>query len=206
MVLSPCESLHKYFVKKPGRKTQRRPDSFEHQESAKRVVEGYIISLAYGQIMGFKEKEKSPFSHPIGDSKFTIHVQLNRHGTYIVGSHKIVWKEKKSTQKKVRRIPLHEGAIIATIKSCYNLFPCSPNETIEIPCFTEHKREGIIYPNFRGVGQWHDYAYNNWEGLPDPLIARIHFFVDLTKANEECLMSTKERYVIEKFYTDPNML
>eukprot|EP00978_Attheya_sp_CCMP212_P033412 scaffold134661_cov37-Attheya_sp.AAC.3 len=27
---SPCESLHKWFVKKAGRKTQTQPDSFDH--------------------------------------------------------------------------------------------------------------------------------------------------------------------------------
>jgi hypothetical protein len=202
---SPCESLHKYFVKRPGKKTQRRPDSFENQ-SAKRVVDSYIIGLAYGQIMGhFKVKQKSPISRPIGGSKFTIHVDLNRHGAYSVGNHKIVWKEKNNEKKKVR-IPIHEGAIISTIKSCYTLFPRSPNGKIEIPCFTEHKREGIIYhghPNFRGMGQWHDYAYFKWDGIDDPLIARIHFFVDLSLANEECVMTNKQRYVIESFYGDP---
>ena len=202
---APCESLHKHFVKKPGKKTQRRPDSFEHQ-SARRLVESYVIGLAHGQIMGhFKDKQTSPFSRPIGGSKFNIHVELNRHGNYTVGCHRIVWKEKKSTKNKMRT-SLHVGAIISTIKSCYTLFPRSPNGTIVIPCFTEHKSEGVIYhghPNFRGLGQWHDYAYFNWEGVPDPLIARIQFFVDLSHANDECVMSDKERYVIEHFYTEP---
>eukprot|EP00978_Attheya_sp_CCMP212_P044657 scaffold317522_cov62-Attheya_sp.AAC.1 len=92
------------------------------------------------------------------------------------------------------------------IKSSYTLFHRSPNGKIEIPCFTEHKREGIIYhghPNFCGMGQWHDYVYFKWDGINDPLIARIQFFVDLSLANEECVVTDKQRYVIESFYGDP---
>jgi hypothetical protein len=202
---SPCESLHKYFCKKPGRKTQRRPDNFENQ-SAKRVVESYIIGLAYGQIIGHLIKKPiTPLTRSVGGTKFTIQVDLNKHGVYTAGNHSIVWKQKNTDKRRVR-IPINEGAIISTIKSCYTLFPRRPNGKIEIPCFTEHKRDGIIYhghPNFRDLGQWHDYAYFNWDGIANPLIARIHFFVDLSNASEDCVMTDKQRYVVEHFYVGP---
>jgi hypothetical protein len=199
---SPCESLHKWFVKKPGRKTQRRPDLFEEQ-AAKRVVESYIITLAYGLIMGRElDKKQSQLSREIGGTRFEIHVKLNKNCKYVSGCHKIVWLPIQKNGGQTRTA-LNEGAIIETIKNCYTLFPREPFSVVKISCFTEHKRDGTIYhghPNFRGMGEWHDYAYFEWDGITEGLIGRIYFFVDLNKSTDTGSMTLTQRRRIESFY------
>lgn len=101
------------------------------------------------------------------------------------------------------RTALNEGAIIETIKNCYTLFPREPFSVVKISCFTEHKRDGTIYhghPNFRGMGEWHDYAYFEWDGITEGLIGRIYFFVDLNKSTDTGSMTLTQRRRIESFY------
>ena len=199
---SPAESLHKHFVKKPGKNTQRRPDIFEKQ-AGKRVVESYIIAVSYNNIIGHVVPREKDSSRPIGGSRFEIHVYLNHNGKYIVGSHDIHWPDKR-TEKRMTKGNIHfdQGAIVATIKSCYTLFDRS-SRTVRIPCFTEHKVDGIIYhghPLYRGKGQWHDYAYFQWAEVEYPIMSRIYYFVDLRASNKNYTMSTSERRLVEKFY------
>jgi hypothetical protein len=205
---SPCESSHKFFVKEPGKKTQRRPDNFE-QQSAKRVVESYIIESAKYHIKGnsLQDENVSVSSRPIGGTRFEVHVHLNPHGRYIAGSHEIKWTDRRTEKRMLMaRVQFDEGAIISMIKRCYLLFDRSSN-IVRIPCFTEHKVDGIIYhghPLFRGQGQWHDYAYFQWEESEEALIGRIHFFVDLQQSSNTYQMTDTERHLVELFYDGPN--
>ena len=205
---SPCESLHKYFVKRPGQKTQRRPDNFE-QQSGQRVFESYIIESARYHIIGnlVQKQNDTALSRPIGGTRFEVHVNLNQHGRYIAGCHQIKWTDRR-TEKRLKKVMVQfdEGAIISMIKRCYLLFDRSSN-IVRIPCFTEHKVDGVIYhghPLFRGKGQWHDYAYFQWEESEEPLLARIIFFVDLQQSSSTYHMSNTERRLVDSFYDGPN--
>eukprot|EP00978_Attheya_sp_CCMP212_P024024 scaffold74772_cov53-Attheya_sp.AAC.1 len=150
---SPCESLHKYFVKRPGQKTQWRPDNFE-QQSGQRVFESYIIESAKYHIMGnsIQDEKESASSRPIGGTRFEVHVHLNAHGMYIAGCHEIKWTDRRTEKRmKIAMVQFDKGAIISMIKRCYLLFDWSSN-LVRIPCFTEHKVNGVIYhghPLFR---------------------------------------------------------
>ena len=87
------------------------------------------------------------------------------------------------------KTPLHTYSKVLLIRLTSRLFIGTPNigGKVEpnqvVPGLTTVKVDDVIYrahPSFSNKGCWYDWAYFDWEGFDDPIVARIMMIVDLT--------------------------
>ena len=209
------ERAHPYMCKRPGTNTQRHADTFEEQ-SALRLAENMNIAGA-AHIVFLEETKKKAWSpeekdelktnRRIGGSHFTLLVEKLDGVTPKIK--KVEWSGKDSnTQFAKTFISLLEtgtkSAASFVAQACFLLLPEDEEGIVHVPCFTEHKRDGVIFrgsPCYRG-GLWNDSAYFEYlEGNEEVHYpARIEFFVDLSKGRKTNQMTRQMQRGIEKEY------
>ena len=158
-----CERLHKDIAKKPGRRTQKRHESFTLQ-AASRLADTHVIEYAHRALVSCRNVEEearrgsgivvqcqaSLFDILLEEHDDVLHVSVSGHGSF-----------SSSVDLLGDLYPdLVEFIVLSANERCDTLPKI-------IHCSTEmrDKENGDNYrahPNYRSVGFWHDWAWVSW--------------------------------------------
>lgn len=162
----PCEENFKPH-KHMAQLTQRRQNTFI-QQIGHRLAESYCFKRAISEFGNSQyinlQKNTSKDSREIGGSRFIIQKSETDH------RYTAKWS---SVEKKVE-YPQD------VLKFVYDHLYHSNNYP-QVMCFTEHKRDGVIFHGdceYRSGHEWYDWVVINWEGH-SPTIGKIFCFVDM---------------------------
>ena len=79
------------------------------------------------------------------------------------------------------------------------------NRTLELRCFTEYQRNGIVYrchPRYRGERPYYDWCYVNWEngdGSVSKLLGRIHLFIETPDGEIKAVVQSVDWDTFDEF-------
>jgi hypothetical protein len=177
------ESHHTQFCKETAGQTQKRYLSVEGQ-TASRYSDNHATDLAYYMLHPDRLVQTKSQRAAVAGKHFIISFapvsNLNsRPKNFIVD-----WKDKKRGYRSpTQRVdpPEHILRILAC-KVDGQVQPDASNGRVYLHCFTEHTRPETeitfrASTSFQG-GPWNDWANFEWEGIDDPVPARMELFVD----------------------------
>jgi hypothetical protein len=158
-----CEQMHKDFAKQPGRKSQKRNETFD-QQAASRLAQRYIIDTSMNVIQ--KSMSYATESTNMSD---TMKVASASH--FFV-NFQIVATSGRHGKKQVKVTTSGEGSLklFASFNSIYPdlvefiayKFSLNQNDGV-VRCVTEYATDSNIlyrcHPNYQRGGYWHDWAW-----------------------------------------------
>ena len=180
---APREALFKSIIKGPARRTQRKNDTLAFQ-TANRFTERVIFRRAYKRCNWFKgnvsvSKKQTRLSEiPEGmvsmaisrnASRFSMKKDTNEQNE---PSMRITWHTPSPTKDYTDDI----------YKELWRLVFSEDLHMNEIQCFTELQIDGDTirgHPSYRSGLPWYDWVYIRWQGITNPLPAKVFMFVSL---------------------------
>ena len=165
----PCEANFKP-QKQMAKLTQRHQNTFIEQ-MGHRLSESFCLNRAMNEFIHSSQyintsNTTSSFNREVGGSRFIIEKCDGEDSRYIA---------KWSGVGKKDHYPPNLLEFIYEQRFHATEYPL-------VRCFTEHKREGLIFHGdceFRSNHEWYDWVVINWEGHK-PTIGKIYCFVDMT--------------------------
>jgi hypothetical protein len=152
---SASERLHKDVAKKPGRRSQKRHETFNHQ-CAVRLADRHILDFAYKMLNDDptcpkasgekKAAEGSHFTLLVQETPDTLHYEVSVVGTRSLSSEDLANKLYPNLVEYIVSYMSEAGDVHNKVRCC--------SEWID-----EH---GVLYRghhNYRGNGFWHDWAW-----------------------------------------------
>jgi len=159
-----CERMHKDVAKKPGRKSQKRHETFTMQ-AASRLADRYVIDRAYHEIVGDDERTGDDNDIPVVGSSFDIVVASADEDNHVAGpNYQVSVRGFRNLSGRLSQENLYPNLveyIVAYFAEYYEDVPGT------IQCCTEMADDdGKLYrahPDYRGAGFWHDWALVSYQ-------------------------------------------
>lgn len=150
-----CEHNHKDLCKRPGKTAQMRHNVFDEQVG-QRVTQCLVVERGK-KVWNLNDDEEPIANNSFRATRYIVYRE-EEDGEVVEG----YYMSKKENQ----------GNIEVQDDICAHLLDTflGDEETGEIKCFTEFKRNAVLYrshPNYRSGGLWQDWVYIWFAGPPD---------------------------------------